>query len=253
MEGIRARIDAELAADSSSGGVVALRKDAVRVTALVFTHPGNNEVAVAVRSNRRVPLIASGVCVDAKLAAQCHARSAKSLGVDTCRTGILRSTAPGHHEVARCIHGHGSIVLPIRRVRVYPELPSLCLAGGVVSLGEDAETVPITSSFPGDDKIAAGVHGDGGPALVAGCVCVDAELTSQSSTGGTVPLGINAIAPAVLPGAVPDDYIVAVAVRCHGRTGLPTRRVRVDPELRPHGRGRQQRPRFQRLHAGGDG
>src|SRR5205823_3062856 len=67
--------------------------------------------------------------------------------------------------------------------------------------------------------------------LGAGGELVDRELGPQRGAGGAVAAGVDAVAGAVLPVALPGDHEIPAAVHRQRRLGLAERGDLVDEEL----------------------
>ena len=122
------------------------------------------------------------------------------LGVDAVVAAVLAVALPGDDEVAGGVHGHGGHGLAVGRVGVDLELAALGDPGGVVPLGVDAvvAAVLVAVAGPGDDEVAGGVHGHRRGELLAGPEGVDLELAALGDAVVVVPLGVDAVAAAVL-------------------------------------------------------
>jgi hypothetical protein len=181
-------------------------------------------------------LTAGGEAVDPELAICRVARGVVALGEDAISTAVLAITPPHHDEVAVGVHGHGRLLLTVRREAVDLELATCRVARGVVALGEDAVPVAVLAvALPRHDEVAVGVHGHGRDHLNACREAVDLERGSLRIARGIVALGEDAVLAAVLAVAVPRHDEVAVGVHGHGRSALLVYGEAVDLEFAAQG------------------
>ena len=143
------------------------------------------------------------------------------IGIDLPVAGLI--AGPGDDEIAASIHGDRGIFLIVARGgHIDQDRETLCHAAGVVLLCVDVPVAPELAR-PGDDEVAAAVHGHVGKLLIhADDRRVDERRGALSYSGGVVALKVNVIAAAaVLSLAGPYDDVIAVGrIHSHGMRRL---------------------------------
>src|SRR5258706_6381152 len=110
---------------------------------------------------------------------------------------------PDDHESRRS-SADARIVVARRRHRVDAELAADRRAGAREELAPDAPSF-LRAAHPDDEEVAAAVRRDGGIALRAGRIRVDAELSAERGAAHAESLAEDSSAVQVLPRAHPDD------------------------------------------------
>ncbi len=105
-------------------------------------------------------------------------------------------------------------------------------SGRIIALGVNAPVVSVLIiARPYDHKVAVGGHGDAGPELLLGDVCVDLKLAALCNTARIVALGVDSPIVAVLVLARPNNDEVAGIVHGHRRMQLIFHDSGIDAEF----------------------
>ena len=124
------------------------------------------------------------------------------------------------------------MALIIRGMRIDLELSAERVSVAVVALSVDAKIASVLiETFPGDDKVTAGIHRHGGMSLVIGGVGVDAEFVPYRTAIAIVSLSIDTKVTAVLEFTHPSDDKVAVGIHRGGGIALASSAGGIDLEF----------------------
>ena len=194
----------------------ALGKDANVAVPHPVTQPGDDEVPDLVAGHVCESLVTGGERIGLELDPAPGVGRADAPAEAAPAVAVAQEIVPGHDVVALGVDGDAVQVLAARGEGVDRELGAHAIAGGVVALRADLE--PPDVALPAHDEPPVGSHADRGILLAAGKIRVHLELGSRARAGGVVALAEDAVAAAVLGGALPHDD--EAAVRCAGDVGL---------------------------------